>query len=612
VSYDDQVLSTGPVVFWHPEAGGLIDQVGSRDAAYVGSPSLVSELTGAGNALDCGGTVYAERAHESALKPAVGSVLIWVRPATVAHHWPAGCDPSGLNAGDFAFRLTDTGAAGAYFQTPSTLLVTSATSYYTAGQVMALLVTFDTSGFRVYVDGAEVGNSTGHTGGLASNTTAWVLGADRPSGPTIFNGEIDRIAIWDRVLTWDERWIVSGQEPPPEPEPSDVEWAPSWGGLLYAHGADTVEVSSAQGLQDALAAAPAGRNILVTPGTYTGGSRTMSGGGAEGNPVVIRPRDGLSSVTFSSPTWTFSGSNVVIEGMHFTGARLILRGSRIRIARNRFRAISTRCVETRGHFLRVDHNDFADMLDGNNRSAVLLDSADFANGTVDHVLIDSNYIHDMFNSASGGASEPIALGQTSFGIGSPDRDITVAHNLFHNHSQTGEGELLTLKVPHIKMIDNTITSSSLYVSFRTTHSMKYWSNWHEGNANPIVRMHGSFHDVRGNHFARNCRIGSGNATTKMQIDALPTATVFYAATSNGLFVGNTTAGGAEIRVGEFHNTPNHPAKANVFEANGNVVRSPAGTHQTDTTVESTTSHDFTRAVKLTSNDVGISARDLLD
>ena len=219
MAYDDEVLATGPVAFWLPEAAAVVDRVGGRDASYVGAPTLSPGLTGAGMSLNCGGTVFAERAHEAALKPAVGTIMAWVRPATVGNHWPTGADPSGENRGDFSFRLRDDGAAGAYFQNPSstprTLLVT-APSYYAAGQTICIVVTFDGTGFKVYLDGHEIGVETAHTPGLADNEAAWALGVVRhpPPDETIFNGEIDRVAIWDRVLSRNDIYLVSLLEPP--------------------------------------------------------------------------------------------------------------------------------------------------------------------------------------------------------------------------------------------------------------------------------------------------------------------------------------------------------------------------------------------------------------
>jgi hypothetical protein len=619
VAYDDEVLATGPVAFWLPEAAAVVDRVGARDASYVGTPTHPAGLTGAGTSLNCSGTVFAERAHEDALKPPVGTIMAWVRPATVANHWPMGADPSGENRGDFSFRLRDDGAAGAYFQSGSTThLQLTDPSYYEVGQVMCMLVTFNGSGFKVYLDGHEIGTNTAHTTGLAGNEASWAIGADRHPGETIFNGEIDRVAIWNRVLARNEIHFVSRTEPL---EPSAIVWRPSWGHLPYSPSdADTVVVSSAKDLETALAVAPPGRNILVAPGTRPGETRTMAGGGSAGNPVIIRPQNGLGTVTFADPVWTFTGSHVVMERMHFTGAEIKLSGKDLRLTRNRFRRINKRTIQLQGFFIRIDHNDFSDMIDGPNRNAVFIASSSFLKNEVGKVLIDSNYFHAMLNAASNNATEPIALGTTSTAIGSPDRDFIIAHNLFHNHSQprnqqqdiSGEGEILGLKFPHLFIVDNTFTSVSMYISFRTTHSCKYWSNWHEGNSSPIVRINGDNHDVRGNHMVtRHMRVGSGNATTQQQIDALPTLTTFYAATSKGLFVGNTCAAGAQIRVGEFHTTPSKPAVNNVLEACDNVVLSPAGTHQTGTVQSSTTAHDFSPAVKLTADDVGMAAVDLL-
>jgi hypothetical protein len=215
VGYDDALFATGPVVFWQPQAAVVVDRAGARDAAYVGAPILSPALIGAGTALDCGGTVFARRAHADLLKPAAGTILAWLRPATVTNAWPLGADPAGANAGDFALRLRDDGAAGAYFQDGSnTQILWTGPSYYAAGQIVCMVVTFDGAGFQLYLDGHEIASSPTYTAGLTGNRAPWTLGVNTDDGGTIFAGQIDRVAIWGRVLTRNEIYLVSHLEPP--------------------------------------------------------------------------------------------------------------------------------------------------------------------------------------------------------------------------------------------------------------------------------------------------------------------------------------------------------------------------------------------------------------
>jgi hypothetical protein len=73
------------------------------------------------------------------------------------------------------------------------------------------VVTFDGSGFALYLDGNRIGTSDVHTTGLASNTLGWRFGSDEFVG--IFDGVIDEIAIWDRVLTRNEIYLLAQTEP---------------------------------------------------------------------------------------------------------------------------------------------------------------------------------------------------------------------------------------------------------------------------------------------------------------------------------------------------------------------------------------------------------------
>jgi Chondroitinase B len=74
-------------------------------------------------------------------------------------------------------------------------------------------------------------------------------------------------------------------------------------------GADRAVGSSMSTLATAVNAAPPGRNILIAPGTYSGGTRTFTRNGAEGSPIVIRPQNGLGTVTINGGTWTLANTS---------------------------------------------------------------------------------------------------------------------------------------------------------------------------------------------------------------------------------------------------------------------------------------------------------------
>ena len=92
-------------------------------------------------------------------------------------------------------------------------------------------------------------------------------------------------------------------------------------------GADTVVVSTMADLQSAVNAAPPGRNILIAPGAYTGGTLTFNRNGTAANPIVIRPQNGIGTVTINGAQWTFANtsSRLVLSKLE-TSKNLGVRG----------------------------------------------------------------------------------------------------------------------------------------------------------------------------------------------------------------------------------------------------------------------------------------------
>jgi Chondroitinase B len=92
-------------------------------------------------------------------------------------------------------------------------------------------------------------------------------------------------------------------------------------------------------LQTAVNAAPPGREILIAPGTYSGGTLTFNRDGTEANPIVIRPQSGFGTVTINNAAWTIAdtASRLVFEKLFFEAGRVTLRADHNRISRCRFR-----------------------------------------------------------------------------------------------------------------------------------------------------------------------------------------------------------------------------------------------------------------------------------
>jgi hypothetical protein len=155
VAYDDEVLATGPVAFWLPEAAAVVDRVGGRDASYVGAPTLFPGVIGTRSAPHCSGTVFTKRTYHGLYQ---------------------------TNLRGRADRLH-------------------------GGDLRRL------GGSSSTWTGMRARPARPKTAGLTGKTWSWTLGDD---GRTIFNGQIARITTWNRVLTRNKIYLVSLLEPPPQ------------------------------------------------------------------------------------------------------------------------------------------------------------------------------------------------------------------------------------------------------------------------------------------------------------------------------------------------------------------------------------------------------------
>ena len=243
--------------------------------------------------------------------------------------------------------------------------------------------------------------------------------------------------------------------------------------------ADTVVVSSMTELEVAVAAAPAGRHILVAPGKYGVSTISLHGNGTEDKPIVIRPQDGLGTVTIDDPRWTFSKSSswLIVERFYFGGSRIILQGDHNRIARCRFRNInvSASIVTHAARDCRIDHCDFADLNPPKGSVAQPIDVKPkyFGNGVAACLLIDYCYFHDM-NPAFGQNGMELARTHSvhqSLELARGET-VTLDHCLFENIDIPKEGEVITVKMGGWVTRFWTFDNVGLYYSFRQTQEQR--------------------------------------------------------------------------------------------------------------------------------------------
>jgi hypothetical protein len=384
-------------------------------------------------------------------------------------------------------------------------------------------------------------------------------------------------------------------------------------------GADTVVVASMPALETAINAAPPGRNILIAPGTYTGGARTFNRNGTKANPIVVRPQNGLGTVTINGANWTIANtaSWLVFSKLHFQGGIITLFGDHNRITRCRFRdnnawAIRTETVRD----CRIDHCDFTTAA----QQALHIRPSGFANGTSARLLIDYCYFHDMNPSISTITNFAIVPDATSLPSG---ETIILDHCLFENIN-SGDDEIVYFKIGGTVMRFCTfINCADDYIQFRTGAHFEVRSCWFEGMDD--MRAWSENNLVIGNRFigAINCWVPCGNGSWEDQQSGAVGPERYEPAT-NSKFIGNRFGSG-HLQLGGYwplNNTippaflpaSNVLLEANIRDGGGSAhefIDTFVSPGQINTRVNASSSEPFTPAVKLTAADVGLNAPDPL-
>jgi Concanavalin A-like lectin/glucanases superfamily len=217
-AYAKVVNATNPAAWWSLD-GNLLNRIGSNHGAIgTGAESYATALPeGSGGAFNCAGMNWVSVDHAPVLKPAVGSITCWIKPATLQDANFLSINAAGANAGDLQLLVRANGTIRVEWQDGMISQVAGPSSpYYSSGQIVHVLVTFDGTGFSLYLDGNRQppGLHTGYTGGLSGNTHPIVLGTiSAAGGEPIFDGLIDEVAIWNRVLTRNEIYLLAQTEP---------------------------------------------------------------------------------------------------------------------------------------------------------------------------------------------------------------------------------------------------------------------------------------------------------------------------------------------------------------------------------------------------------------
>ncbi len=380
---------------------------------------------------------------------------------------------------------------------------------------------------------------------------------------------------------------------------------------------DVVTVSSMADLVAKVNAAPPGRHILIAAGTYNGGALSFNNDGTQAKPIVIRPRDGIGTVTINGANWELAAGSswLKLTQLYFdSNSQVVISGAHHVIERCRFCGINRKTVHpVAATDLRITRCDFSGYADGDTpKSCINFDPHGFDDGTNVRCRIDHCYFHDMNPAGGRDNSEVIQMyGQVqNFDL---SIDVcTVDSCLFENIHIEGEGELISIKSGGWTLQFNTFVNCGHYISTRHGNNCTIRSNWFEGMAGRCFNLFGENHLFIGNRVigGLSVRIPAGKATTA-EITGGAEPIVEYVRSFQCRVIGNRMGSGY-LEVGGYWGSGGQSLPAmdnnlynNTRDSGGNAYTLIAGWEQG--TTFNVDNEPYEAAVKLTASEVGLDA-----
>lgn len=195
--FADVVVPLGVVACWR--LSNDRDSVGSHHLSFTGTPVHVPSLAGPnGKGLDCSGGAYATAADHADFDSAAGFLAGLIKPASQHQAWPINRDAAGENATDVLIRCNADGSLTGALRGQAGDEITTEAGYYVAGQEVAVLIGWSTSGYEFWADATLIGTSTSVTGGTVGGSAPVLIGRDGADTVT-FNGVIDEV-VWGNFM----------------------------------------------------------------------------------------------------------------------------------------------------------------------------------------------------------------------------------------------------------------------------------------------------------------------------------------------------------------------------------------------------------------------------
>jgi hypothetical protein len=191
------------VAYWTFDDDTGADESGNYNGTWTGTPS---EVTGKVNgALSLNGNQYMTVTSASGINfQSDFSICFWFKPSdtATAHHI------SRTNSSQQGYVFYQSGGSLKFGITTSVQFYQIAAPDYTSGNWYHIIGTFSDAGniIRLYIDNSEQGSGTTVNGVPGTYTLDCIIGANAANtSDSRFNGVLDDIRFYDRVLTSDER-----------------------------------------------------------------------------------------------------------------------------------------------------------------------------------------------------------------------------------------------------------------------------------------------------------------------------------------------------------------------------------------------------------------------
>jgi hypothetical protein len=215
-SYKDTVLGSRPVSYWRfgePSGPSVADVQGAHSGTYVGGPStgLPGALAGdSDTAVRFNGSGdYVSVPYAASLNPARFTLEAWAYPTGgqgayrgVVSAWkeitPSEWQGFAIEASDGDVWTGEVGDGTTYIELPG--------SPVALGTWAHVVLTYDGSSMRLYVDGTEVAGTTTSRYAGAPSPVDLEIGAEYTNGVpgVFFTGLLDDVAVYDHALSADE------------------------------------------------------------------------------------------------------------------------------------------------------------------------------------------------------------------------------------------------------------------------------------------------------------------------------------------------------------------------------------------------------------------------